>query len=362
MKIEKDIERKVDNNSRRKFDNTFYKIMAEALGEEIFVTDGEGRVLFVNPASSQRIGLPVDKIIGKHVKTLEEEGYFSKSCTMEVIKTRKQVDLLQKLKDGRTLIATGVPIFDNHQEEIIMIVTTSKDVKSINELVNKVEVQEEIIEKNKEEIQQLRNDILESVGFIIKDSIMEKIVADIIKIAPLDVAVLVCGETGVGKEVIVRTLHRFSDRKDRPLVKINCGIIPENLIESELFGYERGAFTGAERTGKIGKVELAEGGILFLDEIGELPLTMQVKLLDLLQDGNYTRVGGTEVLYVNTRVVAATNRNLKKMCAEGKFRKDLYYRLNVIPINIPPLRERLGDIEVLSKHFLSKFNSKISLS
>lgn len=344
--------------SKRKYDNTFYKIMAEALGEEIFVTDGEGRILFVNPASVKTIGLPVDQIVGKSAQDLEDEGYFSKSCSMEVIRTRKQVDMIQKLKDGRSCIATGVPIFDRYQEEIIMIVTTSKDVDAVNQLLNEVEEQKVVIEKNKEEIENLRRAIFESEGFITKDVAMKEMVNALTKIAPLDVAVLVLGESGVGKEVTVRTLHKFSNRKDGPLVKINCGTIPENLIESELFGYEGGAFTGAEKAGKKGKVEMAEGGTLFLDEIGELPLSMQVKLLDLLQDGTYSRVGGTERLQINTRIVAATNRDLKKMCQEGKFREDLYYRLNVIPVNIPPLRERPGDIEFLSKHFLTKYNTK----
>lgn len=157
---------------------------------------------------------------------------------------------------------------------------------------------------------------------------------------------------------MAKALHRFGQGKDKPMIKINCATIPENLIESELFGYEQGAFTGAERGGKKGKVELAEGGTLFLDEIGEMPLSLQVKLLDFLQDGTFTRVGGTKKQKIKTRVITATNRDLQQMCREGTFRTDLYYRINVIPFHIPPLRERPEDIEILAKHFLSKCNSK----
>lgn len=180
----------------------------------------------------------------------------------------------------------------------------------------------------------------------------------LLKIAPLDMPVLIQGETGVGKEVAAKALHRFSRGKQKPMIKINCGTIPENLIESELFGYEQGAFTGAERGGKKGKVELAEGGTLFLDEIGEMPLLLQVKLLDFLQDGSFTRVGGTEKRKIKTRVITATNRDLRKMCEEGTFRMDLYYRINVIPFEIPPLRERPYDIDALAKHFVSQCNYK----
>ena len=169
---------------------------------------------------------------------------------------------------------------------------------------------------------------------------------------------MIQGNTGVGKEVVARSLHRFSKRSDGPFIKINCGAIPEQLMESELFGYEGGAFTGAVKGGKKGRVEMAHMGTLFLDEIGEMPLALQVKLLDFLQDGTFTRVGGTKKLKVDNRIIAATNRNLKKMCAEGQFREDLFYRLKVIPFNIPPLSDRPNDIDVLAKYFMTKYNSK----
>lgn len=340
------------------YDSEFYKIMVEYLGEEIFVSDGTGKILFVNPASVRMIGLPADRIVGRSAEDLEREGYFSVSSTMEVVRLRRTVNVLQKLKDGRTVLATSVPIFDKEQEEIMMIISTSKDVDAVNELLHTVEKQAMEIEKNKAEINNLRESMFEAEGFISSDPIMNELKDTLIRVAPLAISVLIQGETGVGKEVVAKSLHRFSNRSNEPYIKINCGTIPEQLIESELFGYEQGAFTGANVGGKKGKVEMAHMGTLFLDEIGELPLTLQVKLLDFLQDGSFTRIGGTERRKVNARVIAATNRDLKKMCEEGKFRKDLYYRLNVIPINIPPLRDRVRDIDVLAKYFVSRYNSR----
>lgn len=341
----------MDRDILKSYDNDFYKIMAENFGDEIFVTDGNGVVLFVNYAAVEVIGKPIYDIIGRSVKELEEEGFFKPSVTLAVLEQRKQVNLVQKLLNGKTVLVTGVPIFDELQENIRMVISTTKDFEAINQMLETIEIQ-------KEEISNLRNIAFEEEGLISADRDHEGIKSILLKIAPLDVPVLIQGETGVGKEVAAKALHRFGMGKDKPMIKINCGTIPENLIESELFGYEQGAFTGAEKGGKKGKVELAEGGTLFLDEIGEMPLTLQVKLLDFLQDGTFTRVGGTEKRKIETRVITATNRDLEKMCEEGKFRMDLYYRINVIPFVIPPLRERPDDIDVLTKHFLSKCNYK----
>jgi len=353
--MEKEKKRKRAAWRSESYDAKMYKIMAEHLGEEIFVTDGEGRVLFVNPKSIEFLGLPVDEIIGKTVTELEEMGCFSQSVSKEVLRTGEKADILQTLRDGRTVLATGVPVYDTGHERIIMVISTSKDVSAVNQLLHTVEEQQD-------EIEALRKTVFEEDDFISADPKMQDLKDMIVKIAPLDIPVLIEGETGVGKEVAVRSIHRFSDRREGPLFKINCGSIPANLIESELFGYEKGAFTGAEKSGKKGKIEMAEGGTLFLDEIGEMPLELQVKLLDFLQDGLIERVGGMKKIRVNVRVVAATNRNLREMSTEGTFRQDLYYRLSVMPIRIPPLRERPKDIEALARHFLSRCNSRFHLN
>jgi two-component system response regulator AtoC len=174
-----------------------------------------------------------------------------------------------------------------------------------------------------------------------------------------NVDLLICGETGTGKEVVVNTIYDQSARRDKPLVKINCGAIPENLLESELFGYEKGAFTGANKM-KKGLMELANGGMVFLDEVGELPLAMQAKLLTFLEDRTFKRVGGLRDIEVNVRVAAATNRDLEEEVSKGTFREDLYYRLNVMQVNIPPLRERPEDVPVLCQYYLEYFNRKFN--
>lgn len=340
------------------YDKQFYKLVFEYLGEEIYVTDENGKTLYVNPASVKTIGKPIDQIVGRNVADLVKEGFFSVSSTLEVIAKKKTVNVLQKMLDGRTLLATGVPIFDKETGEIVMIISTSKNVDDINEILYTVEKQAEVIEKNIEELNNLRESLFEKEGFISNDPTMNNIKNIITRVAPLDIPALIQGNTGVGKEVVARSLHRFSKRSNGPFIKINCGAIPEQLMESELFGYESGAFTGAAKGGKKGRVEMAHMGTLFLDEIGEMPLALQVKLLDFLQDGSFTRVGGTKRLRVDNRIVAATNRNLKKMCAEGQFREDLFYRLNVMPFNIPSLRDRPKDIDALATYFLSNYNSK----
>lgn len=332
----------------------FYRIMAETLGEEIFVTDGEGKVLFANPASAKMIGLPASKMIGRNVRDLEKEGYVRPSVTTRVLKSGKQENIIQEVRDGTSVLATAVPVYDDKHEKIELIISTSKDVDAVNKLLNTVATQNE-------EITNLRDNIMQEEGFIAADASMEQIKETITRIAPLDLPVLIEGETGVGKEVAVRAIHRFSERKDGPLFKINCGTIPESLIESELFGYERGAFTGAEKSGKKGKMEMAEGGTLFLDEIGEMPLALQTRLLEFLQEGTVVRIGGTKPIHINTRVVAATNRNLREMSEAKEFRMDLYYRLSAIPLRIPPLRERPDDIDALIKYFLTKYNSKYGM-
>ncbi len=178
------------------------------------------------------------------------------------------------------------------------------------------------------------------------------------KVSPTTSTVLVTGETGTGKELIARAIHRLSPRKDQPFIKINCAAIAENLVESELFGYEKGAFTGAVTT-KPGRFELAHKGTLFLDEVGEIPREMQAKLLQAIQDQSFERVGGLKTIAVDVRLIAATNRNLLQAVKDGKFREDLFYRLNVFPINVPPLRERPEDIPALTDYFIEKFNRKL---
>ncbi|MGE5653987.1 MAG: sigma-54-dependent transcriptional regulator [Bacillota bacterium] len=208
-----------------------------------------------------------------------------------------------------------------------------------------------------QEVSYLRSALGEQHGrTLVGDSpAMQSVMQMVQQVAPTSAPVLITGETGTGKELIARAIHAISPRQDQALIAVNCGALPENLLESELFGYEKGAFTGAVAR-KPGRLELADGGTLFLDEIGDMPISMQVKLLRVLQEHEFERVGGTQTIKVDFRIVAATHRDLKDRIAKGLFREDLYYRLSVIPIRLPPLRERTADIPLLIKHVISKFS------
>ncbi|MGI6678740.1 MAG: sigma 54-interacting transcriptional regulator [Dehalobacterium sp.] len=338
-----------------------YASILHHLGEEVLIIDGNGIVSYLNPAAEIVNGVKENDLLGKHVRDLEEEKIISSSISLVVFQKKERVDMMQHLKSGKTVLATAVPIFDE-QGNISRVICTSKDVDEINSLKRKVENQSrEIIEKNKQ-IEKMREALFRQTDFICSHEQLEEIKEKYLRIANTELTVLIQGESGVGKEVVARLLHNLSDRNKYPLVKINCGLIPENLIESELFGYEGGAFTGANKNGKIGKIELAHNSTLFLDEIGEMPLLLQVKLLEFLQDRKITRIGGTKRIKIDTRVIAATNRDLQDMVIKGTFRKDLYYRLNVFPLHILPLRDRKDDIPVLLEHFLGKFNDKYKVN
>jgi PAS domain S-box-containing protein len=334
-----------------------FRNIVEQLGEEIFVTDGEGIILYLNPTAEKICQVKMSEVVGKHVSELKKAGVFSSSSTIEVLRTKKKTNLLQKLRSGKTVFATGFPVFDNNGR-LIRIISTSKDIKELNHLVEEIEKKEKEINSKNQELDLLREGIFARENFVCNSPKMLEIKNTIIRIASTDITVLIQGESGVGKEVVTKLIHNLSLRNRHPLIKINCGLIPENLLESELFGYESGAFTGASKHGKIGKIELANQGTLFLDEIGEMPLNLQVKLLEFLQDRGITRVGGTQKIKIDTRLIVATNRDLVSMVHKGCFRRDLFYRLNVLPINIPPLRERREDIPVMAEYFLEQFNEK----
>lgn len=338
-----------------------YEKIFENIEEEIFVTDQNGYILRLNPAAEKVCGVSATDVVNKHVMELEKEGIFSSSITMLVLHQKKKINMMQQLKSGKTVISTAIPIF-NEEGEIDRVICTSKDYQEISKLKAELEEKNTELARKNQEITNLREEIFSNVNLIYNSKEMANVRDKIYKIAPIDLTILIQGESGVGKEVITKAIHYASLRRDQPFIKINCSVIPETLIESELFGYEGGAFTGATKGGKIGKIELANNGTLFLDEIGELPLLIQVKLLEFLQDREICKVGGTKKIKINTRIITATNRNLQDMVNEDLFRKDLFYRLNVVPINIPPLRERKEDIPALVKYFLNIFNSKYGMS
>ncbi|MGW5954497.1 sigma-54 interaction domain-containing protein [Bacillus mycoides] len=321
--------------------------------DEIFVTDDKGIVVRVNSMCERHYQLSAKELVGKHVKELQKEGIFYPSATLEVIEKKKPVELVQTTKSGEYLHVRTRPVFDD-EGNLRRVISYSRDLTELYQLRQKVEEMDNQLKTYKKELRET----YEHEGLIFKSIAMQKIIETIKKVSVVDSTVLVLGETGVGKSRLVRHLHEESHRKNESFYEINCAALPTNLIESELFGYSGGSFTGANREGKKGLLESAHKGTLFLDEIGEMPLEIQAKLLQVLQEKTFRPIGGRELKKVDVRIVAATNRDLSTMVKQGTFRKDLYYRLNVIPISIPPLRERTEDILPLIYHYLQHFNKK----
>lgn len=321
----------------------------------LFVCRADGTVVRVNPASERLHGIRADEIVGRNIEELLKQGFIERSATLEAIRSRKQVSVLQR-HEGRKLMSTGTPVF-NEEGELVLAVTTVRDVTEMDRLQRELEEQGVLNSQFREQMLNMQQEQLESSKIIARSPSMLTVLGQAIRVGGAESTVLILGESGSGKGVIVDLIHSNSRRSDGPLVKLNCGAIPESLIESELFGYEKGAFTGAEGS-KPGYFEMADGGSLFLDEIAELPASSQVKLLRFLEDGSITRLGGTAPRKVNVRVLAATHRDLPQMVEGGSFRLDLFYRLNVIPMVVPPLRERRDCILPLLRHYIDAFAEK----
>lgn len=325
--------------------------------DEMIVTDSRGTILRINAVYEKLYNLKSEEFIGKNVSELEKKGAFNPSVILKVIKEKKRISLTQETNSGKILIVTGSPVF-NEKGRLISVVSMAKDITELHQLKAKLKEVKETAQKYYYQLELLKQKEESEVPMIYKSAAMKKVIIVAEKVSKVNSNVLITGESGVGKSILAEYIHKMSDRKDGRLVSINCGAIPETLLESEFFGYEKGAFTGARTDGKVGQLDLADKGTLFLDEVSELPLHMQVKLLKVINEKTYMRVGGTKLLASDFRLIAATNKNLGKMVKEGRFREDLFYRLNVIPIDIPPLRERKQDIIMLINHFWEKLNKK----
>ena len=324
----------------------------------ISIIDHAGKVLYANPAIQQLYQLSSEDFVGKNISELVKKGIFNISAAQKIFASKKPVSIMQEISSGKKCLTMGMPIFQDNGE-IKMIVINSHDVTELYKLKEKLIQSQKLADGYQAQLTDMRITQLMKEDIIVRSKKMLDILDLARRLAAVDTTVLILGESGVGKEVVARLLHRAnSKRSDNAFITINCGAVPHNLLEAELFGYERGAFTGASREGKCGLFELADGGSIFLDEVGELPLDLQVKFLRVLQEKNFKRVGGTKEINVDVRVIAASNKNLLELVNEGKFREDLYYRLNVVPIKIPPLRERQEDVVALVNHFVQYFNKK----
>jgi PAS domain S-box-containing protein len=324
--------------------------------EGLWICDAEATVLRMNPASERIHDIRAEDVIGRNMQELVDEGFIDKSATLEVIRVREKVNLLQHRK-GRKLVITGTPVFDL-DGRLIRVVSSVRDITEIETMQRELEEQEAMKDQLRNHMVELQHLELESRRVIAKSPCMLKALRQAIKVGSVDSSVLLLGESGVGKGLIADIIHKNSARAEKPLIRINCGAIPDSLIESELFGYEKGAFTGANAVGKPGYLEMAAGGTLLLDEVAELPPPMQVKLLRFLEDGCITRLGGTASRKIDVRILAATHRDLEEMIGLGTFRLDLYYRLKVVPIQVPAVRDRRDCILPLIQHYIEYFGQK----
>lgn len=343
---------------------TRYRILFEEAGDGIFILENE-KIVDCNQKALTLFGCHRDQLIGKTPFDFSPETQPSgKNSKLEAIKRvagaragKHQSFEWKHLRFNGTPFDSEVSLTCIKLARATYVQAIMRDITKRKEAVKELEqMKNRLQEENiylQEEIR-IEHNFGEIIG---RSHALKKVLSSVEKVAAAKSSVLIMGETGTGKELIARAIHSISRRKDRPLVKINCAALPANLIESELFGHEKGAFTGA-MTRRAGRFELAHGGTIFLDEIGELPLELQSKLLRVLQDGEFERVGGAETFTVDVRIIAATNRDLEKSIGNGMFREDLFYRLNVFPISLPPLRDRKEDIPILATHFVMKYAPK----
>ena len=328
----------------------------EASYDGIHILDSDGRTLLINKACERIEGITKEDIGDKTISRLVEEGYYDKSVTLMVLDEKREVTELQRAKNGKSILVTGMPIYDD-SGEIVRVIVNSRDITELMDLREQLRHKENLLNMYKEEL----NFYNMRSKFIANSKPMKMVIKTAVSVAKVNSNVLITGESGTGKSLVAEIIHKNSSRKERDFVKIDCGAIPDNLFESELFGYEGGAFTGADSKGKAGLVEMADGGTLFLDEIGEISPMSQAKLLRFIQEKQFYKIGGKEPVEVDVRIIAATNRDLEEMVKEKAFREDLLYRINVIPIEIPPLRKRKEDILPLVLNRLRKINNEYDM-
>lgn len=322
------------------------------------VVNADGITILNNSAHEKIMCVSGDDIVGKNTEELVSAGIIQKSASSLVFETHNQETMVQNLSNGKTVLVTATPIFDEN-DNISRIINNVRDVPILQAMYEEKMKSEALISNIQSEL--TMHTYLSSNKIVAESMKMRQVLRFAERVATNDSTVLILGESGVGKGVIARMIHDMSGRAKKPIISVNCGAIPEHLLESELFGYVGGAFTGANREGKIGLFEAANSGVVFLDEIGELPINVQPKLLSFLETSEIMRVGSTKSKTIDCRIIAATNRNLETMVEKGTFREDLFYRLSVLPIKIPPLRERREDIVPLIVEFLKEINNKNNL-
>ncbi len=342
--------------------NVQLEAIFKSSSDGIWLCDGNGKILNINKASEKINAIKGKDVVGKNVREIVAEGLIDRSVTLEVLETGRQVSLLQNLKrTNKYLLVTGTPVFDQ-RGQISLVVVNERDMTQLNTMKEQLAQTRMETQRFKDELVELSLLELKEQEIIAQSEEMRQILRVAIKLAKMEASdILILGETGTGKGLLAKFIHHYSNRKDKAFIQINCAALPETLLEAELFGYEKGAFTGARESGKIGLFELAHEGTLFLDEIGDLPLSVQAKLLKYLDDHEIMRLGGIKPKKVDCTIIAATNRNLEARSRQRKFRQDLFFRLNTFVMQIPPLRERPDDIFEMVNHLLDRYNQQYRL-
>ncbi len=332
-------------SNAKNIDRELLELVFDNVENGIYLVDGRGVTLAVNRKFEEMSGFTNAELAGRSLYDIVGPGkLFSGSASLLILERKVPVTATYSTKTGRKLLVKGKPIFDANGR-IRYIINTIWDLT--------------VVQYSKTiDADTARSQMLVEQDIITVSERMSGVIDLVLRVAKTDSTILFSGESGVGKGQLAKLVHRTSERRAKPFLQINCAAIPENLLEAELFGYEPGAFTGAERKGKSGLFQHAHGGTLFLDEIGDFPLHLQAKLLSVLQDQTFFKIGGREAQHVDVRLIAASNRDLAALVATGRFREDLYYRLNVVPIHLPPLRERREDIPLLIDYFIDHFNRK----
>jgi PAS domain S-box-containing protein len=352
---------KVRKTTHQRILNQQLEAIFASSSDGIWVCDGDGQVIMLNKASEVLNGIQANKVVGHNIFDLLKTKVFDQSVTVKVLKNGRQETILQYIsKTNKYLLSTGTPALDE-RGRISLIVVNERDMTELSTLKKKFEQSQKVKERFKEELSELALRKFQQSHFIADSPVMRNILQMSLKLAHIGASnILLLGESGTGKTMLSQLIHKNSNRRKNPFIEINCAALPESLLEAELFGYEKGAFTGADEKGKIGLFEMAQGGTLFLDEIGDMPLALQTKLLKYLDNHEIRRLGGTESIQVDCSIIAATNQDLMEMVQKKNFREDLFYRLNSFILKIPPLRERAEDIPNMVRMYLEKFNRKYS--
>ena len=345
-------------DSHQKLLQTFQAVF-QASNDGIWVCDGQGTIMSINKASERLNGIRAEDFLGKNMSEVVAGGFVDQSVTLMVLKSKAQASIIQSATStGKQLLVTGTPTFDG-KGDVALVVVNERDLTELNVLRRDLDQVQREKAKVKDELAGVTMLELNSQGLAMESPGMRRVVAKAMKLAHFNTSkILILGESGTGKSMMAKFIHQNSARRDRPFISVNCAALPESLFEAELFGYERGAFTGALKEGKAGLMEVAQEGTFFLDEIGETPLHLQAKLLKCLDENEFTPVGSTKPKKIRCSIIAATNRNLEEQVKSKAFREDLYYRLNALALEIPPLRSRPEDVLELSEKFLAMYNDQ----